>query len=808
MTAYTDEELLKLARPTIKPKVQPTSDYSDEELLQLTKPAGSNSMFAQNQHEGMSHGNEAVVEAETAKRQELAGYENQLQRGLDYFTKSPEEKAAIKMAKDLPAFSSSDIPFLGPIAAASGLFGGVKPSKFNVGAGREISKLGAGLQNIGLHIAEPITAVWGIEHPDLVGLKPFNAVEAKIDKLAKEQAEESKLMQAFSENKGIPGGLGASLPYMLTGLYGGPATNKIGQLIADVPAKVIGEGIKQGKSLVVKGANALADVSPTVGNFSSTYLPTITHPAIEAVKRGTGTVGRKAQVEWAQPILEKAIHKANVVKLPGEKSALMGNTGQYIGSGLLGAAEGAAHYDNSIGGSALSSIAGTMIGNKIAPWLTRAHNYHENDPYKQELLKTSYLAGRKDLPGMVHGDQETQAFESAMANSDKFSNPIKTQVMKNAIASNRTAWNAATGLPKESIDNMTPADLKQIHDTIGQRYNEIEANTTGVFDLTDKSFINGHTRQYQNRAVKPNATADDKTLARMVTDFGNKFDELMIPRRTAVGTFLPLNITGAQFKDLKSQLKDELDSAYLATENKALARQKIAALKPMLLTLENAVDKGVLKQRGTAGLAEWKKLDTQNMLTRTLIEHGTDTYGRFDPIKWANHREATDPYRFKSEDKALTKPEMVLIDRLSKIGKMENREQAGSQLGGLGLHPSEMENKETLTGKLLQPQNTRGITPMEAAKLELYLKKWPKHTGFLNMSGKRLGDPRLFTRAYEQQAQVYPKLAKGAADFRQAYQDVSRGILGKYVDPHVAELVQGKSISKILDALTLHTRSP
>lgn len=664
-----------------------------------------------------------------------------------------------------------------------------------ISGGREVDKLAAGTKELGTDIGGFIGDQWTSNYPSIFGedassnlMQKVNEAKAKIEA---DQADKDRLMKEFDASSGmggkLAGGLGAMLPYVLSGYGAGPTLTKVGEAIARAPARALTSAAVQGRGALTRGVENLASIQPG----TSQYLPTGIESALQKI-------GNKAKIEWTDPLGERKIAAARRLK---NKESILG-VGKILGSAGLGALEGGLHYDNSMGGGAVSSLLGTKIGNEIGPWLTRATNYRANDPYAQELLKWSRQEGRKNTPGTIFGNQETQSTEAGMRNSDKFSNMMHKVDEGNKIIDTRSAYHYAAGIPRNQLNTVEPSKILNQRAKLKQDFEDYEKGTVGQFTNVDRADLRSHTLPIIQNGTGPAASDANRTIAKNINDYKKRFDVLMVPPRNALGQMQPNLLTGKQFKELRSDISRDINDAYLPSAS-STDRATAEALKPMREMLDNAIERGVRNKHGDVGVQDWKDLNTKYALTKMMWQHGTDKMGRFDPTKWGNYRLASDPERYLTENAATTSPGLIGLDRISKVKDME-RDNAGSTLTSMGTHATD-KIQETIAEKLLKPMNTRGSSSADKLMFKAYMSHWPAHTGALWMSGKKLGDPTLYTRAHQEQNQMWPNVYKDVKHIKQnmgtAWNDITSGksklpghLKEWWSDPGIFERV--KSMSK------------
>lgn len=643
----------------------------------------------------------------------------------------PSSRASIE---DMPNFMPHDIPplnFIIPAFAKTALgkemykvtrgvpylesigtgFTSDKPSKMDIAAGRTLDKFKAGTEDLGNMLKGMVTSYTSPEEFQ----KSLDARAA----IKEDQALKDKVMTEFNLNPGTGGMIGDMLPYLLTGEYVGKplikGAGKVTNAIADIPA----QAATKGKGLIARAVDKAAVSNVPVLN----------------------TAGKMAQTEFTGPWAERALHNTRA-NAPWE-SLFKAHGGNILGPALLGAAESGLHYDQSMGEGALSSIIGQKMGDVIGPWLTRGTDYRAKVPGEADLRDFAYKEGWNATPGDDLGNQFYQRFEAGLRNNGNYADRLKQFDVADVITRNQSVFEGM-GIPRKSIDALTPEALVAHEQNLKSQYKKLVDGTVGQFDYNDRNTVRNHLAK-----VAKNTTEEGIKAAKEAQYYADQINKTMGVQRNALGQIQPSIINGEEFQTLRSDLKGEISAAW----NKG-DRTKAKALQPLLDVLDGSIEKGIAKGKGdpTANIAAWRELNRKWAVTEAVKQHGLTDLGSFDPIKFANHAMSADNSRYLMETGG---PEMNKIFQWSKHAKMR-KENAGSDLGGMGVHAESLAPKRTLLNTLIQPFNVN--TPLTDPFLRSYLAGWPAKTGLLNMSGKKFGDPRLYTRAYSASQQPWPTL--------------------------------------------------
>ncbi len=675
---------------------------------------------------------------------QMAYFDEVASRGPDAIRRYNEVR------NDIPALSPNDIPFIGTAIRKfgvpnihtsqslpdvidnslrlAGYLSGVQPdvfgkgiqldklfppkkfpdSKLAIGAGREMDKLAAGINELGY---------------DILGTIGVPGMDVKARQVREDQRAKDDVYKEFKDNAGTMQYIGGSLPYIVDqGLIGVPMLKGAGKLLSAI-SEVPASAVRGGKSAI----------SSAVENATASSNPLISKTA------------KRALDEIVTPWRHKAMHNANRIQAI---DTLASGPQRLIGSAATGALEGGLHYDNTMGEGAVSSLLGTLTGSALAPMLTRATNMREKYPYEKSIMDWAKREGYSPLPGHEYGNRANQRFEAGMLNTNMFANPMKAiDDGNNAIVTRIVA--KSMGLPVKNMEAMTPDRLNAHLDTLKNAYNDIEARTIGVFAKGDRHDIASHVS-----TLSRDKSSIGKSIFKDASDYKLRMDKLFAPRANPYGGPTVSHMSGAEFKQLRSDLKSDIKDYY----NKGETR-RAEALKPFLDRLDQALERGM----GPDELANWKDLNQRWALTDMVLKHGLTETGHFDPKKYGLHQMSEDPKRFLTDNV----PERFLpANWTAKLDYMK-RHQAGSDLSGMGVREDGFGEKPTLMARLLSPMGV-SIPGLTNLALHAYVNDGffnPVRKGLLNMSGRDLGDPRLYTRALEMSAQPYPRTYRKMEEF-------------------------------------------
>jgi hypothetical protein len=598
--------------------------------------------------------------------------------------------------------------------------------KAMISAGHETSNLIKGVNTLGYNLAGMSADKWNQEHPSLVGPEFAQSMMAKTNAIEDQQPEDTKLYQEFKDSQGWPGAFGAMLPYMVTGeLLGKPfakAGGKIVGTLAEAPSAAIRTGKAASESIVDK--LAASNSTPLKNIFG------------------------KVQAEITNPWKEKAI--AESAKPTVTNPYLAGRGGELVGNTLLGATEGGLNPENDVRSGAISSAFGTLAGQWLKPGLVRPPNFRENNPVEQAAIKWYQSKGGRTLPGLERGSKALQTFERTLSSDTTYADPLHRIMEANNIVNNNIAAESM-GMKRTASQAFTPEHLMDHKQALGKEYDALEAGTIANFTPLDKRNLVTHANK-----LTMDQTQAGKVLASDVKDYLRQIDQLTPQRNPLTGQIQAMNITGSDFKDLRSRLQSDITGAFQQGN-----RQRADALKPILKTVDDAVERGVEKKGGTAGVAQWKDLNERYAITNLVLDNGLSVTGQLDPAKLYQHLENNDIRRIVLGEGGRVKD----LHKLAQVEYM-TKHQAGPDISGLTQNNMFNRTASSPMEKMLMSQyaGLPGFNLASNGLLKIYASdRWsPARHGALHMSGKNFGNPVMYTRADEQANKRHVKYGEAA----------------------------------------------
>jgi len=612
--------------------------------------------------------------------------------------------------------ATKDIPYIGE---GTRIMLGQGDSKFDLKAGQEMSKLIAGAGDISDFVRSFLPG-------------DNDKLYKSTNDRAAEQESNDEAMAGVNKNPGFGGVVGSALPYVLSQYaLGGP----------------VGRGVEAG---INKLASIPVQTGKAVGGVMARNIEKL------AAKPGlTGVLARAPMREFIEPARARAAAKALQVHLPNPYTE--GQFSRVLGGTALGGLEGGVHYDNTVGQGMLSGAQGSLLGELIRPWAIKSPNF--NTKPEQDIIDWHKAQGGVHSPGITTGSKAMQDFESGVRNTRYLKNTMNVYDQEMNIINNRVAAKSM-GLPNyKTVEDFGPTVLNDHLKNLGAQYDKLEAGTVARLLPSDHA-----TLANQVSTLAKDFDPEIQKISKTVNSYANRIKQMdmaNIPQRNPLtGQILPKVMEGATFKGLRSDLKAEISAAYSSGNPK-----KAAALKPILQTLDDAVERGlVLSSAGKTtvtgepvGIAEWKKLNEQTAITHLVKDNALSSSGsHVDPHALHNYFKTNDAHRFHTETGPESMNELYKLAKFGDIFKNTSKTALGTQSsGGKGFNSG----KQSLMMKLLQTGASDYLPVIPRAAMHLYMKKgWPSQTGHLFMSGKGFGDPGMYTRALYQGTQPLPSI--------------------------------------------------
>lgn len=582
--------------------------------------------------------------------------------------------------------------------------------KLLISAGRETDKLIAGAGDI----KDFLVDVTGNIPNKLFGFP--EAMENTISR-GKHQASQDEVYQQMEDNNGAAGAIGSMLPYLVSGTFGGPAA-------ANLATKA---GTNINKATVATGRAARGATRKGVERVAE--MPGI-----------AGKIGQKAIDEIMDPLARHAMRKGNQLKelSPYRTGALP----DIVGSGGLGMAEGALHYDNNIAEGGLAGLAGGVTGQLLRPLLTKAPNFRTTN--EKEVIGWGQDQGMQFLPGLKTGSKKNQMFEHGLRSDKQWTDMVNQMDMNNQAIANKVALKAA-GFSNEVVDDVTPQIMRGHLDDLSAQYKNLENSSVGRFEPDD--FTNLHAGAAKLRGLK---STEGRQAAIAAEEILERLKSMSKVSRGSDGKFIKATFDGANYQGVRRELKSKIDAAYKRNEP-----AMVNALEPMLKSIDNAMDRGLKDFGGDAASFQWKDLNEQFAMTHLMMEEGMTLNGKFDAGKMANYFRSNDMSRVLTGEggRVKTLHKLAQLDELS-------RGQQGSDMTGTGIRVAGSDAPQSAMRTMMDLGPYKVFGAANKAYFNMYKRGLPGQTGLLNMNQKGIWSPQLYSRALSQGTQWHPSVVE------------------------------------------------
>lgn len=612
--------------------------------------------------------------------------------------------------------------------------------KAMISAGREATGLGTGAAELGLNLAGTIADAWSQKYPWLIDYKTAAKPGQMAADITAQRAEDTSVNREAINNQGLPGSLGASLPYVVTSALAGPLAKRAAQAGVDTVSDVAQDIGRESKSLLARGSRAAAASD------------------IPAIK----WVGTKAVNEYVEPLEKWA--SARKLQSPMASPYRAGSVADVLGSTMLGGVEGGLNADNDVRNGAMAGLFGGVSGRLLKPYVEGAPR--PNDPAYNEAIARRVARGRVALPGEILDSPALQSEEHAMRSHDKYSALLKQHDLANQRVDNRDAY-ATMGVTSGAV-NMTPAQLTEHLTNVSDQYKALESQSKARLEPTDLAELRSHAMSLAG-GISDEAVKASKVANEYLKKF-NALRESQKVNRAPNGRMQPGVVDGTAWQNLRSELKEDIASYRDKGDNKS-----VNALKPFLTKLDGALEKGIAKLGGTAEegsalVGKWKDLNEQYAMGKLLMQNGLNAFGDVDPARLHSYFMVNDPERYLQGKGGRVQ---TLFD-IAREAPVEKR-QAGSSLSGLNMSEVGAEPKKTERQVFLSTPAKLMPGPLSEAYFRMYRRGVPVVTGLVpGMDGKGLGNTGLWTRALAQGSQIHPTIVNGVGDAASSVQDFAK----------------------------------
>ena len=377
----------------------------------------------------------------------------------------------------------------------------------------------------------------------------------------------------------------------------------------------------------------------------------------------------------------------------------------------IGAAEGAAHYDDTaLSGALWGSVGGAggqMIGN-ILGGKAKVLN-----PESQRIVDFAKKEGMYVPPGMATGDRKLQQIDQALATHRSTADKIADKRFKDKQIENRIISEELGG-PK--------ADILSV-DYLNDQRSRIKGDM-------DKLVSNTEGKVTEDMAYRATKVIDEYKLSNpdmKSKPILDKFEQQLYDMADSGDT-----LTGKQYQDYTKRLNKAASSQYSSPMGD---RDLAKALSDISSIYDDAIEEGLSSSKKS----DWNKSRKQYALLSAIEktkEQTTDKTGH-GVEGFVNTKKLAK--NFKASDK---------INKLAEVQRLRDA-QAGSSLGTSGLVAKAMNVTEPASAigpaMLLggRASSRVGLGPINNLVTDLYTMGYPHATGALPIFGRKYTEPML-----------------------------------------------------------------
>jgi hypothetical protein len=507
---------------------------------------------------------------------------------------------------------------------------------------------------------------------DLVdmGLEGLGSDDATVrrEERADREASADDVMREFRQKEGLYGATRMA-PYLLSGYLAGPA-------------------IEAG---IARGASKLGSIAKLGSNK-------VLGKVAPRMNRGIQNMGKSNA------------KKVRSDRLPGET----GLATRVAGNAALGYLEGGLHFDDSAVGSALASVLGGASGRRAANYVEPVIN--QNNRTVNKALDAFQDAGGHVTPGIRTGQLKRQTKESGQAQDDRWSGLYDEHRKGNQVVTNEIAAEAMGMPPGTRLDDFSPQELGSHRKALKAEYEKLEANTSSAVSISEMNAM-------KRRIKKMSKTPMNKDSAKTLKPLLKKMQGSSIPRE-GTGTVMHRDMSGKNYKELRSEIVDERNKAAIDGNN-GLSTE----LNKMVKMLDEGMERG-LKTLGSGNSAkQWSDLRENYAITKMVMDNGMNPSGAVDLKKLGKHLEATDMDRMLLEEGG----KVQNLHSLARVNWIEGKKRGGG-LTGSGVHDPKDKTGE-VSNFISTPNDV--TEPWWRRKLyDIYQSGYPANTGILGLPRK------------------------------------------------------------------------
>jgi len=558
--------------------------------------------------------------------------------------------------------------------------------------GRQLDKLGAGTMDM-FNIVDKYTS-------------PTQATRDEYDKAMVDRANDQRMKDELYKQMGQNEGAATLMnivPYIGTGVTLGPKTAQLGantlKGINTTKQMIAGEA----GGLTVKGIESLAQKPGIIGKAAERINRESVAPRVRAAAQA------KAQPPISNPYFENL-------------------GGRLLGDAALGGIEGLLHYDETPLGGLISSLAGSAVGAKLKPSVSKSPDFW--DAAERDVRDWAKDQGMKFLPGTEKGINSAHMFEEGLRSESSWSDLVKMYDRRNAVVANKVGYRAM-GLvdTKGNPLDVTPDMLREHMDSLRKEYQDLEIKTRGRIDRNDISQL-----EKEIGALKNSISKEDEKAFKEVVPFFEKLKKASKVTRNARGRFVKATFPGKDYQALSSDLQKKINS--MKENNHLTAMNKLIEFKKIL---DTGIERGIKDMGGEPTLNAWKDLNERYAMTKLMMDHGLDANMKVNPQRLHNFFMSNDSERLLQGKGGRVKD----LHNLAKVWQMQ------TTLPGNANRTASVGNPATVSPgrRFLLPALSHTMVGKPLANL--YMKAYQsKYSPVINGLGMELDDNSLWNSIF------------------------------------------------------------
>ena len=446
------------------------------------------------------------------------------------------------------------------------------------GAGNTLNEFGTGIEDLAdKHLPSAISDILGYRpFSDDNGLTPEQRIARRQGEM--EQSNEDQLVRTIANP--VATTVGSMLPYFGTGRGIEMGIDAIAKTVSPITRQLVQKSLTNAGRLEGQGSGVLNSIGEAANTTAS--------------------------------------RMQNAPKIPNDFQRRL----QYgMKAPLIGAVEGGANYNQTMGEGALMSTAGAAAAT-FGPlrMLDRVENVR--DPYTKQLVKEMDRAGFALTPGARTGNRQMQKEEAGIANSDVLGDYYHQNVTRPNQRKMTEMAGDAIGLDMRGRDNFSPQELQKHMDDLSSQYGQLEANTTGVLTRAHVKQMADALRELQPTANRNTTKLDKarydqvKSVIQQIQAETNQVSRAGMP---SVRTF-----DGSKYQQLRQRIQDEASQAFMKGDSR---------LGNQLKKVQSALDSSLEQGMGKATASQWKDLNERYAMTNLLARKALTPTGAVDPTR-------------------------------------------------------------------------------------------------------------------------------------------------------------------------------